>query len=83
MITIAVTGGIGAGKSATVNLLEQLGARTVNADLLGHAAYATGTDGYSEVVDAFGEQVIGNEGAIDRKILGNIVFADPNNRAST
>ena len=80
MITIAVTGGIGAGKSATVNILEQLGARTVNADLVGHAAYAKGTAGYFEVVDAFGEQVIGNDGAIDRKILGNIVFADPNKR---
>lgn len=80
MITIAVTGGIGAGKSETVIILERLGARTVKADLLGHAAYAKGTAGHSEVRDTFGEQVIGNDGEIDRKTLGNIVFADPTKR---
>ena len=77
MITIAVTGGIGAGKSATVSILERFGAFAVNADRLGHAAYAKGSEGYAEVVSAFGEQVVGADGEIDRKILGNIVFANP------
>lgn len=80
MITIAVTGGIGAGKTETVNILERLGAQTVNADLLGHAAYAKGTEGYAEVVRAFGDRVVAEDGEIDRKVLGSIVFADPNSR---
>ena len=77
MITIAVTGGIGAGKSETVNVLERLGASILNADLLGHAAYAKHSEGYAEVVEAFGDRVVSAEGEIDRKMLGDIVFANP------
>ena len=76
MITIAVTGGIGAGKSETVEILKRLGARTVNADLLGHAAYASGTSGYHELVRSFGDEIVGDDGEIDRKIVGDIVFRD-------
>lgn len=76
MITIAVTGGIGAGKSETVEILRRLGAKTVNADLLGHAAYASGTSGYDELVGAFGEEIVDDDGEIDRKIVGDIVFRD-------
>ena len=76
MITIAVTGGIGAGKSETVNILEKLGARTVSADLLGHAAYVRGTVAYDDMVEAFGDAIVGPDGEIDRKIVGDIVFRD-------
>ncbi len=76
MITIAVTGGIGAGKSETVEILKQLGAKTVNADLLGHAAYAVGTSGYDELVTAFGDEIVDDDGEIDRKIVGDLVFRD-------
>ena len=80
MITIAVTGGIGAGKTETVNILERLGAQTVNADLLGHATYAKGTKGHAEVIKSFGDKVIGEDGEIDRQALGSIVFTDPQGR---
>ena len=76
MITIAVTGGIGAGKSETVKILSRLGACTVSADQLGHVAYAKGTAGYTEMVEAFGDRIIGAGGEINRKIVGKIVFAD-------
>lgn len=76
MITIAITGGIGAGKSATVEILAKLGARTVNADLLGHAVYESGTAAHSEIVMEFGNAVVGEDGEINRKALGDIVFAD-------
>ena len=76
MITIAVTGGIGAGKSETVEILKRLGARTLNADLLGHAAYANGTSGFDEMVNAFGDEIVGASGEIDRKVVGDIVFRD-------
>ncbi len=76
MITIAVTGGIGAGKSETVEILKRLGAKTVNADLLGHAAYASGTFGFDELVRAFGDQIVDDDGEINRTIVGDIVFRD-------
>ena len=76
MITIAVTGGIGAGKSETVDILKRLGARALSADLLGHAAYALGTTGYDDLVRNFGDGIVGDDGEIDRKIVGNIVFRD-------
>lgn len=76
MITIAVTGGMGAGKSEVVKILKRLGARTVSADQLGHAAYAIGTVGYIEIIEAFGDGIVGTDGEIDRRIVGKIVFAD-------
>ena len=78
MITIAVTGGIGAGKSETIDILRKLGASTVSADQLGHAAYAQGTPGYADMVKAFGNKIIGEDGEIDRQSVGSIVF---NNQA--
>ena len=80
MITIAVTGGIGAGKSETVKILSSLGAYTVSADQLGHAAYAKGTAGYAEMIEVFGDGIIKPDGEIDRKIIGRIVFADETKR---
>jgi dephospho-CoA kinase len=76
MITIAVTGGIGAGKSETVKILQRLGACAVSADRLGHATYAKGTPGYDDMVEAFGYGIIGPGGEINRRIVGKIVFAD-------
>ena len=76
MITIAVTGGIGAGKSKTIDILRKLGASTVSADQLGHEAYAQGTPGHAEMVEAFGEEIIDENGKIDRQSLGAIVFND-------
>ena len=74
MITIAVTGGIGAGKSETIDILRKLGASTVSADQLGHAAYAQGTPGHADMVKAFGNKIIGEDGEIDRQSVGSIVF---------
>ena len=80
MITIAVTGGIGAGKSETIDILRKLGAQTVSADQLGHAAYAKGTPGHADMIQAFGEEIIGENSEIDRKTVGAIVFNDQTKR---
>ena len=79
MISIGLTGGIGTGKSLVSNLLNDLGATVVNADLLGHEAYLPDTVGFDMVVDAFGSQVVGDDGTVDRKKLGPIVFSNPEN----
>jgi dephospho-CoA kinase len=49
----------------------------IDADQVGHEAYVPGTVGFARVVEAFGDSVVGADGAIDRKQLGSIVFADP------
>lgn len=76
MFTIGLTGGIGTGKTQVSKLLEGLGAAIVNADLLGHEIYKPHTNGWREVVSAFGERVIAADGEIDRRALGGIVFSD-------
>ena len=76
MRTLGVTGGIGAGKSSVVQMLAALGAVVIDADRVGHEVYAPGTLGFAQVVAAFGRDIVGGDGAIDRKKLGAIVFAD-------
>ena len=81
MLSIGLTGGIGTGKAVVSNLLNDLGATVVNADLLGHEAYLPGTVGFDMVVDSFGDQIVGDDGTVDRKKLGPIVFSSPQNMA--
>ena len=76
MFIIGLTGGIGTGKTEAARLLEGLGAAVVNADLLGHEVYRPRTEGWREVVAAFGERVVSADGEIDRRALGGIVFSD-------
>ena len=76
MFIIGLTGGIGTGKTEAAKLLEGLGAAVVNADLLGHEVYRPRTEGWREVVAAFGERVVSADGEIDRRALGGIVFSD-------
>ena len=78
MFVIGLTGGIGTGKTYVSRRLEELGAVIVNADLLGHEVYKPKTEGWHAVVNAFGEQIVGDDGEIDRRALGGIVFSDDN-----
>ena len=77
MLTIGLTGGIGTGKSTVAKILNELGARVLDADKVGHDIYSPGGPAYAEVVDAFGKTILTPDGTIDRKLLGPIVFADP------
>lgn len=74
---IGLVGGIGSGKSTAAAVLAELGALVIDADRLGHEAYAPGTPGFEGVVEAFGSEIVGPEGAIDRARLGACVFGDP------
>lgn len=80
VLRIGLTGGIGAGKSTVGRRLTELGAVLIDADVLAREAVAPGTDGLAEVRDAFGDAVIGTEGALDREALGRVVFADEERR---
>ena len=79
MLRVGLTGGIGSGKSAAAKILGTLGAGLSDADLVGHASYRAGTEGFDKVIEAFGDDLIGSDGEIDRKKLGPIVFSEPGN----
>ena len=75
MKVIALTGGIGAGKSTVAQFFSELGANVVDADQLARIAIERGSEGFDEVVARFGESVLLN-GDINRKALAEIVFSD-------
>lgn len=79
MLKIGLTGGIGSGKSEASQILRELGALVIDADIVGHETYRRGEPAFGEVVEAFGDEVVGSDGEIDRKELGRIVFGDPGN----
>jgi dephospho-CoA kinase len=76
MKVIALTGGIGAGKSTVAQFFSELGANVVDADHLARIAIERGSAGFDEVVERFGETILAN-GDINRKALAEIVFSDP------
>ena len=78
-MTIGLTGGIGSGKSEASGILRELGALVIDADLVGHETYRNGRPAWDEIVEAFGDMVIGSDGEINRRELGRIVFDDPVN----
>ncbi len=77
---MGLTGGIAAGKSLAAQRLRSLGAVVIDADALAREVVEPGTDGLAEVVDAFGAHLITAEGSLDRKALGEVIFADPQAR---
>ncbi|WBL36387.1 dephospho-CoA kinase [Tepidiforma flava] len=76
-LVIGLAGTIAAGKSTVAQLLVERGAQHCDADKLVHRLYDPGTPGFARVVEAFGEEIIGPDGYIDRKVLGAKVFGKP------
>ncbi|MGW2822542.1 dephospho-CoA kinase [Streptomyces sp. NPDC001443] len=77
MLSVGLTGGIGAGKSEVSRLLVSCGAVLIDADRIAREVVAPGTPGLAAVVDAFGTEVLAEDGSLDRPRLGSLVFADP------
>ncbi|MEI7722610.1 MAG: dephospho-CoA kinase [Actinomycetota bacterium] len=76
MLIVALTGGIGAGKSMAAQYFSELGARVVDADYLARVAIERGSEGFDEVALRFGDAIM-RDGDIDRKALAEIIFSDP------
>ncbi|HEY5475129.1 MAG TPA: dephospho-CoA kinase [Tepidiformaceae bacterium] len=76
-LVIGLTGTIAAGKSTVATILVERGATHCDADKLVHRLYDPGTPGFDRVVEAFGRDVVGPDGYVDRKILGAKVFGKP------
>jgi dephospho-CoA kinase len=77
MFVIGLTGSIGTGKSEAARQLEVLGASIISADEVGHEAYTPNTEAWEQVIAAFGDDILQDDGDIDRRKLGTIVFSDP------
>jgi dephospho-CoA kinase len=75
-VVIGLSGGIGSGKSTVSRMLRELGATVIDADAIVHELQAPGMPMVAELAQAFGPQILDAAGALDRKALGAIVFAD-------
>lgn len=82
MLTVGLTGGIGAGKSEVSRLFVSYGAVLVDADRIAREVVEPGTPGLAAVVEAFGQDVLTPQGALDRPKLGAVVFSDPERLAT-
>ena len=76
MRVIAITGGIGAGKSTVTDLFRELGARVVDADAISRALTAPGGEALPALRKAFGDAVFRQDGTLDRKALAARVFQE-------
>ena len=81
MLKIALTGGIATGKSYVLEQFNKRGVPCLDADALVHGVEAAGTEATQAIAARFGDGVLTADGAVDRKKLGPIVFADPSARA--
>jgi dephospho-CoA kinase len=79
-LRVALTGGIGSGKSTVGRLLADLGAQVIDADQLAREVVAAGTVGLAAVVAEFGADYLQPDGALDRRRMAELVFADPQAR---
>ncbi|MGH2376442.1 MAG: dephospho-CoA kinase [bacterium] len=80
MKVIGLTGGIASGKSLVAGMLRQLGAHVIDADLIAREVVAD-ADVRRTIVAAFGPSVLGADGTVDRKALGDRIFAESGARA--
>ncbi|MCU0508400.1 MAG: dephospho-CoA kinase [Anaerolineae bacterium] len=74
---IGLTGSIGCGKSHVLETLVKLGAEGIDADKVAHEVMAPGAAAYEQIVAAFGPEILGESGAVDRVQLAARVFRDP------
>ncbi|TCO80009.1 dephospho-CoA kinase [Marinisporobacter balticus] len=78
MKIIGLTGGIASGKSTASNILKELGIPVIDADLIAREIVAPGKPTLDEIKQIFGEVVVHENGTLNRKYLGEIVFSDKN-----
>lgn len=78
---IGLTGGIACGKTTVARMLTARGAIVIDADRIARDVVAPGSPGLAAVVEAFGDGVLADDGALDRAALGAAVFGDPAKRA--
>ncbi len=81
MLFVAVTGGIGSGKSTVSAMLAARGAMLIDADAITRALQQPGTDVFTAIVDRFGDGVAAPDGTLDRRALAMLVFGGNDDEA--
>ena len=79
MLLVALTGGIGSGKSLAAEYFAELGAQVLDFDQIARDVIERGSEGFDEVIARFGDEIL-SQGNIDRRKLGDIVFSNPDAR---
>lgn len=77
MLRVGLTGGLASGKSFVGEALVALGCHLLKADELGHEVLQPGGAAYAQAVEAFGAEILDEQGFIVRRRLGSLVFGDP------
>ena len=80
MLRIGLSGGIGAGKSTVSSTFGDLGGVVVDGDVISREVVEPGTEGLAKLVEAFGEQILSDDGSLDRPALAAIAFSDEEKR---
>ena len=80
MLKVGLTGSIAVGKSFVLGILSELGCRVLDADATAREVVAPGSAGLQSVVDTFGNQVLREDGTLDRTTLAEIVFSNHEKR---
>lgn len=81
MLLVALTGGVGAGKSTVAAMLAERGAVVIDADDLARRAVEPGSPGLAKVLDEFGPEAAAADGSLDRERMARLVFDDPEARS--
>lgn len=74
---VALTGGIASGKTTVANLFAKLGVPVIDTDVIAREVVEPGQPALAAVVEAFGRDVLGDDGRIDRRRMRERIFADP------
>ena len=77
MYVVAITGGIGSGKTTVANQFAALGIEVVDADLIAREVVAPGTPALAAIVNHFGPEILTEQGLLDRRALRERIFSDP------
>ena len=80
-LCVGLTGGIASGKSAVATMLAQLGANVVDTDVIARDVVAPGQPALKAIVEAFGQDILDEHGALDRPMMRKKVFSNPESRA--
>ncbi|WP_265435653.1 dephospho-CoA kinase [Aeromonas media] len=77
MYVVAITGGIGSGKTTVANQFAALGIEVVDADLIARDVVAPGTPALAAIASHFGPEMLTGQGLLDRRVLRERIFSDP------
>src|SRR5688572_4056264 len=80
MLRVGLTGSIAVGKSFVTSVFEELGCHVLDADQTAREVVEPGSSGLHAVVESFGPRILKDDGTLDRELMGQLIFADPEQR---